>query len=280
MAKFSYLLFAVMAVLLSVVLSTQSESVNVDGDEERISLLLEATSAGDIQGIKDAVEAGEDINSSNVNGWTAACFAVGLSNLDVLRTLIDQKIDLNIANAEGYTPLMLAALQGDKDMVELLLESNADPSIVTSAGVSAYDVAVRSRRLVNAGIILEASAIRGMINEDPVLMMQSVRNGAYVNIRTTGGWNPLIFSCANGHLEAVNELIALGADIEHVDNDGWAPLHFAAINGHTEIVKALIAANADINVAAVDGRTAREMAAGEGHTEIVELLDAQANTEL
>ena len=158
----------------------------------------------------------------------------------------------------------------------MLLEGNADPLIATDSGITAYTIARDSRRLVVAATILEACVIRGMINDDVETVMKGVKEGAYVNIRTTGGWNPLIFASAGGHTEAVKDLLALGSDINHVENEDWSPLHFAALNGFTEIVTALLEGGIDITAVTGDGRTARAMAEEGGFKEIVELLDAHA----
>lgn len=183
-----------------------------------------------------ALDNGEDINTVNVNGWSAAAFAVSTGNAEALSFLIDREIDLNIANTDGYTPLMLAARQSDKELVEILLEGNADPAVRTETGESAYSIAKDSRRAVVAAMISEAQVVRGMLNDDPELILTSIADGAYVNIRTTGGWNPLIFASASGYAEMVEELIGLGAEVNHVENEGWSPLHFASFNGHKEIV--------------------------------------------
>jgi hypothetical protein len=98
--------------LLSLAISFGQIDVNNEGEgESRVSYLLEATGDGDLEGIERALENGEDINSINENGWTAASFAVAASNINVLRFLIEKGVDLNLANNDGYTPLMLAALQ-------------------------------------------------------------------------------------------------------------------------------------------------------------------------
>jgi ankyrin repeat protein len=158
-------------------------------------------------------------------------------------------------------------------MVELLLNSNADPTIESSDGATAYSIARDSNRPVNAHIILEGLVVRGIYNDDAGLIMDSIRSGAYVNVRTGGGWNALIWASATGHAEAVTELLALGANVNHVENEGWSPLHFAALNGHYEIVRALLNEN-DIDAGIVnnDGQSARDL--GAAHADIVEALDA------
>ena len=75
------------------------------------SALLEAAAAGDVDAIKAALAEGANIDTTNVNGWSAASFAVSAGKYESLQALIEAQIDLNQANAEGMTPLMYAALQ-------------------------------------------------------------------------------------------------------------------------------------------------------------------------
>lgn len=261
-----------MMALLSVSIQGQEDigfSGEADG-EEQFSYVLESTSQRDIDGIRRALDDGESIDVTNVNGWTAASFAVAAGDIETLHFLIEEGIDLNLANNEGYTPLMLAALQSDKEMVELLLNSNADPSIHTESGTTAYTIAKDSKRLVNAHIILEAMAVRGIYNDDANLILNSIKEGAYVNIRTGGGWNPLIWAAANGNADVASELIQLGANVNHVENEGWSPLHFAAFNGHMDIVKLLLdQPDIDPQIRNTADRTPRDLA-----TEFPEIVTA------
>lgn len=158
-------------------------------------------------------------------------------------------------------------------MVEVLLANNADPSITSVSGETAYSSAINSKRLINAAIILEASVIRAMVNDDPELVLESVRNGAYVNIRSSGGWNPLIYSSAHGNLAAVKELVGLGANVNHVENEGWSPLHFAALNNYSDIVSFLLESNADYGILNVQGKTARDLAVEHELTDVVSTID-------
>lgn len=75
------------------------------------SALLEAAAAGDVDAIKAALAEGANIDTTNVNGWSAASFAVSAGKYEALQALIEAQIDLNQANAEGMSPLMYAALQ-------------------------------------------------------------------------------------------------------------------------------------------------------------------------
>lgn len=165
-------------------------------------------------------------------------------------------------------------------MVVALLEGNADPLIESPSGTTAYSLAKDSRRLVVAATILEACVIRGIINDDVKTVMNGVKEGAYINIRTSGGWNPLIFVSALGDAAAVTELIALGAEVNNVENEDWSPLHFAAANNFTDVVSALLRSHIDVTLTNEDGNTARGLASELGHIEIVKMIDESTNTEL
>jgi ankyrin repeat protein len=80
-------------------------------EESRNSLLLEAVIDGDIDGIDRALEAQESIDTVNVNGWSAAHFAVSAGNFALLEAVVNRGIDLNIADETGFTALMMAAKQ-------------------------------------------------------------------------------------------------------------------------------------------------------------------------
>ena len=78
-----------------------------------------------------------------------------------------------------------------------------------------------------------------------------------------------------GNTTTVQELIKLGANINHAESDGWTALHFASLNGHEDTVNALLTASKIVAAEAVteDGRTPRQMAEEAGYTSIVSMLD-------
>jgi len=81
-----------------------------------------------------------------------------------------------------------------------------------------------------------------------------------------------------GDLEAVNQHIATGTDLNQSAPDEKTPLMVAAAFGRTEIVKALIEAGAKLDLKDKDGGTALMTAAFFCHTEIVQaLLDKGAD---
>jgi hypothetical protein len=77
----------------------------------------------------------------------------------------------------------------------------------------------------------------------------------------------------DGNLERVQELIAAGANVNHVDDDGETALIHASWKGHAAVVAALLAAGAAVNHAYKDGGwTALMMASSQGRTAVVTML--------
>ena len=102
------LVFITLCVLLT---TSPSFAQEEEGDPHALipSILLESALKGDIEGIRNALNAGESIDVVNDKGWSAARFAVALGDIRFLRAVIDAGIDLNNPDNEGVTPLMAAA---------------------------------------------------------------------------------------------------------------------------------------------------------------------------
>jgi CubicO group peptidase (beta-lactamase class C family) len=67
-----------------------------------------------------------------------------------------------------------------------------------------------------------------------------IRAGSDLNEKDAFGSTPLIIAATFGKTEVAKALIEAGADLEIMSNDGSAPIHIATFFGRTEIVKALL----------------------------------------
>ena len=102
--------------------------------------------------------------------------------------------------------------------------------------------------------------------------------GLNINVRDKNGLTPLMVAVDKGHVDVVNELIKLDADVNQSWKDGGTPLYIAAQQGHKKIIEILLAAKVDVNKAIYDGATPLYIAAQNGHKDIVEqLLEAGAD---
>jgi ankyrin repeat protein len=82
----------------------------------------------------------------------------------------------------------------------------------------------------------------------------------------------------NNNIEAVNALIAAGANVNDVDDYGRTPLMIASVTDSLGVVTSLIAAGADLELVDNDGFTALMYAVSQNYNSVASaLVDAGAN---
>jgi ankyrin repeat protein len=91
-------------------------------------ILLEATEAGDLQRMRQALAHGAAINIANAQGWTPLHIAAAGGDVTVLALLLEHGADVQAVSNIGTTPLYNAMVFGQKTaVVELLLAHGARP---------------------------------------------------------------------------------------------------------------------------------------------------------
>lgn len=95
-------------------------------------------------------------------------------------------------------------------------------------------------------------------------------------------WTLLVLACYTGNLEAIGQLLAKGADINHLTRDGYSPLIAAVAHGNLEVVQTLLEDDkVEVDLEAPWGATALIRACGEGRSAIVwELIEHDADVNL
>lgn len=81
----------------------------------------------------------------------------------------------------------------------------------------------------------------------------------------------LIHAARRGDITIMRGLLALGADAVK-DSSGGTPLYAAAWAGHPDAIEVLLARGADVNLADASGMTPLMAAATQGHDEVVRML--------
>eukprot|EP01059_Diplonema_ambulator_P011539 TRINITY_DN214_c0_g2_i1.p1 TRINITY_DN214_c0_g2~~TRINITY_DN214_c0_g2_i1.p1 ORF type:complete len:283 (+),score=76.66 TRINITY_DN214_c0_g2_i1:1-849(+) len=171
---------------------------------------------------------------------------VRLSNVDDLRVKVFESPDMTDEEKAG--------------VVELMVE--CDSGFVHAVGSENRSA-------------LHRAASKGLVATMEVL----VKHGAKIDQLDGTSSTPLCLASEEGHLEAVKELIRLGAALDlpnyyyrapGVTHDvvGESPLYLAADEGHLDVVRVLIAAGADVMRNAIDNSTALHVAARQGHLSI------------
>lgn len=108
--------------------------------------------------------------------------------------------------------------------------------------------------IFEAAAVGEAARLREVLRDDPDAIAEF----------TTDGWTPLHLAAFFGRAEAVDVMLAAGADVRVVsrNHEGNTPLHAAlAGRGVGRISTALLAQGADVNAADAGGHTALHHAA-------------------
>jgi hypothetical protein len=158
--------------------AAEIETPIVEGD---VSVFLEDALKGHLESVRQAIEAGVDVNSADEEQRTALLFASFNGHTSVVKLLLDsgallsqrdgvgrtalmwaatgdnaEAVDLllesgaevNAADtSEGFTALMHAAAEGHVEVVKVLLKHNADPALRDTDGDTARDIATRNRHV-------------------------------------------------------------------------------------------------------------------------------------
>ena len=82
----------------------------------------QATSAGNIEAVKQHLASGVNVNAKGSVGWTPLHKAAKEGHKEVAELLITKGADVNAKDNNGETPLHLAASEGHKEIAELLIE--------------------------------------------------------------------------------------------------------------------------------------------------------------
>jgi len=159
--------------------------------------------------------------------------------------------------------LYYAVWSGNVETVRGLIERGADVQTKVKVGG------------IFAATPLELAAALG----DVPMVRALAAAGSDVNGLNDSGLPVLTSAVMTNRVEVAKTLIALGANVNLVDELSMTPLMHAALvdYGDTEMVALLLAAGATKDLRSKDNHTARDLARQQGHDAIVRLLDSPAS---
>ena len=98
----------------------------------------DAVIEGNIEAVKQHLDAGTDVNAKGVFGWTLLLQAVAGGHKEIVELLIDNGADVNGKDKLGWTPLFYAAFSGRTEVAELLIAEGVDVNAKDNLGTLRY----------------------------------------------------------------------------------------------------------------------------------------------
>ncbi|MDZ7740150.1 MAG: ankyrin repeat domain-containing protein, partial [Bacteroidales bacterium] len=205
-------LLTVIAILTGLLLTTNLFPQEDWGQDP----LYSATIKADIDGVRQALADGADINRQTENGYTSLMWACTYSSrpkyAEVAKFLISEGADVIIAANDGTTAILEAA-GNSEEVTRLLMKEGAD---------------INAHRDDGRGIF--TSCIFGILMQKTDLAMAELilSKGGDVNEAATSGdvegWAPIHYAVSNGIENLVQFLVKNGANVNAKTKNGLTPL--------------------------------------------------------
>jgi ankyrin repeat protein len=214
--------------------------------------LTQAVLKRDLTRLQQLLDAGEDPDQKDDQGFSPWMWAINFEENDALNLLLDKIPAIPATDAAGRRRLAMTASLNNLVAVRALLRKG---------------VPVDSPAIDGATPLLVAAA-SGYTRVMKVLLAA----GASPNSQDQHGDTPLMAAVRIGSIEAVKLLLGTRADPDLKDSAGRTALHWAARSGRVDVVRSLIDAGATIDVVDETGRTAMAYAREKGQGKIVDVL--------
>ena len=200
---------------------------DVNGSNERVSLLTEAVIVGNIQCVKMLLAAGVNVNrddrlviiktlveqnnlkclkvflrSGKTKDLKTACILFAkMGHAHFLHLLILVGANVNSVDKDGFTLLMWTAIRGHCDCMKVLIDEGADVNKIDKSGRTALIFTINHEHYMCTSLLL--------------------RSGANVNV-TDNNWNSALITAVRKDVDlpVIQSLIETGADVNIRDTNG------------------------------------------------------------
>lgn len=177
---------------------------------------------GDRKMIDLLVDHGADPHYIDFWGENIVFHAVVNDDYDTLLHILTRyRVTPNCSSRDGEKPILIAAKNGNNDIIDLLVEHGANIEACDQNGLDLLQIAVENRQI---------HTVRHLLDRYHFPHSNPNQYGAIA----------VQIAAWKGDTEAIELLIAKGADITHCDRTGQDALFYACLGGHANVVKYLI----------------------------------------
>ena len=260
---------------------------------------------GSINTVIMLIKAGADITLANNAGETPFYKAASMGYTEIAQFLLDSGADWIMENRGIYSPLWVAARNGSWRIVRLLQERGSQPTgnILETAAEALNSTPVIIELLAGGVDVSGVTGSRTLANLIPKGTTEGFRTllkaGAHPNqnllvkacdagrtpmvrllveagIQPDSSFSELTKAAFLGDLEAVQELLADGTEVDRKDRRGRTALIAACLAGRPQVVDYLCAAGAEVNKVVKPPESRRQaplqLAAAGGDRDICRIL--------
>ncbi|EPL9570091.1 ankyrin repeat domain-containing protein [Providencia rettgeri] len=191
---------------------------------------LTAAEKGQLELLKNCIEKGVDINTTNRQGRTAIVNASLNKHYECVSFLISAGADIDKQDQTCFNPFLLSCLNDDLTLLRLVLPAKPNLDLLTRFG----------------GVGITPASEKGHVE-----IVRELLEKTEINVNHTNfvGWTPLLEAIVlNDGGEKQQQIVKLllehGANPHMTDKYGKKPLELAREKGYHEIAELLVAAGA------------------------------------
>ena len=164
--------------------------------------VIQACIKGNVATLNTLIEAGADINLTNMEGESPLWLAVHHQQIEVVQICIDAGADVNMNINDGSSPLFHAVTKNYIEIARLLLKAGADVN----------------KTCIMFGFCPNQPLNYAIINGEIEMVKLLIENNTEINKLNHEGCTALHCAYLHGKPQAVKALIAAGADISFVSH--------------------------------------------------------------